>query len=166
MTAAQGGYTGGGNRFAGLTTDDDVSDNDTAETLAGTISLHMANLSLQTAATIEASRTQVNASLQQMAATQAQLQQQQQHMMQQMVMMLFAPQQVAAPVQYNPMFQQQYDTRYAVPGTGGTIQIGRGQGGTRGGRSRRGRSGRSGGRMMPAPMPYIGGTQMIPYLPS
>jgi hypothetical protein len=104
-----------------LTTDNNVSDDDTAETIAGTINSHMANLLLQTAAMIEASRTQVNASLQQMAATQAQLQQQQQHMMQQMAMMSFAPQQVAAPVQYNPMFQQQYDTRYAVPpGTGGT----------------------------------------------
>ena len=75
MTSAQGGYSGGGNRFAGLTTaDEDVLDNDTAETIAGTINSHMANLSLQTAVTLEASRTQVNASLQQMAATQAQLQ--------------------------------------------------------------------------------------------
>jgi hypothetical protein len=75
MTSAQGGYSGGGNRFAGLTTaDEDVLDNDTAETIAGTINSHMANLSLQTAVTLEASRTQVNASLQQMVATQAQLQ--------------------------------------------------------------------------------------------
>jgi hypothetical protein len=75
MTSVQEGYSGGGNRFAGLTTaDEDISDDDTAETIAGTINWHMANLSLQTAATLEASRTQVNASLQQMAATQAQLQ--------------------------------------------------------------------------------------------
>jgi hypothetical protein len=73
--------------------EDNDSDDDTAETIAGTINLHMANLSLQTAATIEASRTQVNATLQQMAMNQAQLQQQQQQMMQQMAMMLFAPRQ-------------------------------------------------------------------------
>jgi hypothetical protein len=87
--------------------------------------------------------------------------------MQQMAMMSFTPQQVAAPtqyipapVQYNPMFQQQQGTRYAGTRTGG-----HGRGGSRGGRSRRGRSGGCGGMMMPAPMPFIGGTQMIPYLP-
>ncbi len=51
MTSAQGGYTGGGNRLARLTArEDDVSDNNTAEIIAGTINLHMANLSLQTVA--------------------------------------------------------------------------------------------------------------------
>ncbi len=95
--SVQGGYTGGGNRFTGLTAkEDDVSDDDTAETITGTINLHMENLLLQTAVTIEASRTQVNAALQQMATNQAQLQQQQQQMMQQMAMMLFAPQQNAS----------------------------------------------------------------------
>ncbi len=167
MTAAEGGYSGGVNRFAGLTTNNDVSNNNMAKTIAGTISSHMANLLLQTAATINANKTQVNASLQQMEATQAQLQQQQQQMMQQMVMMSFTPQQVAAPaqyipapIQYNSMFQQQQGTWYAGTRTGG-----RGRGGSRGGRSRRGRSGGRGGMMMPAPMPFIGGTQMIPYLP-
>jgi hypothetical protein len=64
MMSAQGGYTGGGNHFAGLTAkEDNVSDNNTAETIVGTINLHMANLLLQTAATIEASRMQVNATL-------------------------------------------------------------------------------------------------------
>jgi hypothetical protein len=71
--------------------EDDVSEDDTAETIMGTINLHMANLLLQTTATIKASRMQVNATLQQMATNQAQLQQQQQQMMQQMAMMLFAP---------------------------------------------------------------------------
>jgi hypothetical protein len=48
MTSAQGGYTGGGNCFSVLTAkEDDVSDKDTAETIAGTIILHMANLLLQ-----------------------------------------------------------------------------------------------------------------------
>jgi hypothetical protein len=83
MTSAPGGYTGGDNHFAGLTAKEvGFSDNDMAETIAGTIYLHMANLLLQTAATIKARRTQVNAILQQMATNQAQLQQQQQQMMQ------------------------------------------------------------------------------------
>ena len=52
--------------------EDDVSDDDNmAETIARTINSHMANLLLQTAATIEANRTQVNATLQQMAMNQA-----------------------------------------------------------------------------------------------
>jgi len=64
MTSAPGGYTGGDNHFAGLTAKEvGFSDNDMAETIAGTIYLHMANLLLQTAATIEASRMQVNATL-------------------------------------------------------------------------------------------------------
>ncbi len=96
MTPAQEGYTGGGNCFAGLTAkEDDISDNNMAVTIARTINLHMANLSLQTVATIKASRTQVNGTLQQMATNQAQLQQQQQQVMQRMVMMLFVPQQNA-----------------------------------------------------------------------
>jgi hypothetical protein len=72
MTSVQGGYTDGGNSFAGLTAEEDnVSDDNMAETIAGTINLHMANLLLQTAATIKASRTQVNVTLQQLVTNQA-----------------------------------------------------------------------------------------------
>ena len=45
ITSAQGGFAQN-NRFAGLTTDVD-SDDDTAETIAGTINSHMANLTAQ-----------------------------------------------------------------------------------------------------------------------
>ena len=190
MTSAQGGYSGGGNRFAGLTTaDEEVSDDDTAETIAGTISSHMANLSLQTAATLEANRTEVNASLQQMAANQAQLHQQQQQMMHQMAMISFTPQQgtvgrinnrvrvspAAPPTSYAPPAWAPHaapPTSYAPPPAWAPPQFqqpyqGPQQGG-RGGRSHGGRirRARGGGRgAMPAPMPFIGGQHMIPYIP-
>jgi hypothetical protein len=51
-TAAQGGYT---NRYAGIFTEDDVSANNRAETIAGTVNLRMANLSAQTISSSEAS---------------------------------------------------------------------------------------------------------------
>ncbi len=139
--------------------------------------MHMANLSLQTMATIKASRMQVNATLQQMATNQAQLQQQQQQMMQQMKMMLFVPQQNAgcntayvpppvatqayAPSPWAPMPYQQ---SFQQPGGRFSMQQPVGRGGhSRGGRIRRARGGGRGG--IPVPMPFISGTQMIPYIP-
>ncbi len=81
MTAWQGGYTSC-NHFAPFqannATEDYVSDDNTAETIAITINSHMANLSAQTAASLEANATQINASLQQLATNNAQLHQQQQ----------------------------------------------------------------------------------------
>jgi hypothetical protein len=66
MTAGQGGYTSC-NRFAPFqannATVNNVSDDNTAETIAITINSHMANLSVQTAASLEANATQINASL-------------------------------------------------------------------------------------------------------
>jgi hypothetical protein len=56
MTTGQGGYASC-NRFAGFANnaeEDDVSDNDTAKTIATTINSHMANLSTQTAASLKA----------------------------------------------------------------------------------------------------------------
>jgi hypothetical protein len=50
ITSARGGFTQD-NRFAGLATDVNSND-DTAETIAGIINLHMANLTAQTAAAI------------------------------------------------------------------------------------------------------------------
>jgi hypothetical protein len=85
MMAGQGGYTSC-NRFAPFqannTTEDDVLDDNTAETIAITINSYMANLSAQTAASLEANATQVNTSLQQLATNNAQLHQQQQSLMQ------------------------------------------------------------------------------------
>ena len=85
ITSAQGGFAHN-NRFAGLATDVD-SDDDTAETIAGTINSHMANLTAQTATTINEHAMQTNASLQQLDANTTQLHQQQQAMMNQMAMM-------------------------------------------------------------------------------
>ena len=75
------------NRFAELAEIDEASNDGFVETLAGTITTHMVNLSEQTAASIGANTTQMNASLQQIATHEAQLQQQQQAMMQQMAML-------------------------------------------------------------------------------
>jgi hypothetical protein len=76
-TAALSGYALI-NRFVGLAEIDEAFDKGLVETLAGTITTHMANLSAQTAASIGANTTQMNALLQQMATHGAQLQQQQQ----------------------------------------------------------------------------------------
>jgi hypothetical protein len=84
-TAAQGDYT---NRYTGLSAEDEVYGNDTAETIAGMINLHMANLSAQTTASIEASTAQINVSLQQLAANNNQLNLQQQAILQQIMAML------------------------------------------------------------------------------
>jgi hypothetical protein len=90
MTTGQGGYTSF-NRFAGLTTDDDISKDKTTDTIVGTINSHMANLSAnvsaQTAASNGANSSLINASLQQFAADESQWNQQHQQMMQQLAML-------------------------------------------------------------------------------
>ena len=143
ITSAQGEFAQN-NRFAGLATDVDSND-DTAETIAGTINSHMANLTAQTAATINEHATQTNASLQQLAANTTQLHQQQQAMMNQMAMMTmnngaqaqqttFArpPTQIYQPAAL-PQYQQGYsNTPQQFGGCGGTA--GGHGGGSRGGR--------------------------------
>jgi hypothetical protein len=121
ITPAQGGFAPT-NRFSGLTTNKD-SDKDTAETIPGTINLHMANLTAQTAATINEHATQTNVSLRQLAANAAQLHQQQQAMINQMAMMTMnngataaATQQTIAqaPTQiYQPAALPQYQQGYS-----------------------------------------------------
>jgi hypothetical protein len=74
ITSMQGGYAQS-NHFTVLVTNKD-SGNNTADTIAGTINLHMANLTAQTTATLNEHATQMNASLQQLAANNAQLDQQ------------------------------------------------------------------------------------------
>lgn len=177
MTAAQGGYSSR-NRFAALTTgeagDDDASD-DTADTIAGTINSHMANLSAQTAASMQANATQINASLKQLADNNTQLHQQQQAMMQQMALLTTNANTVRPPAYVPP-------TTYAtaVPYGNPTAQIyaapplhGMQQqyypprGGGRGGARSRGGRGRPRGRGNGGPpMPYIGGAGIIPYIPA
>jgi hypothetical protein len=73
MTTGQGGYASC-NRFVGFANnagEDDISDNDTAKTIATNINSHMANLSAQTAASLKANVMQINASLQQLATNNA-----------------------------------------------------------------------------------------------
>ncbi len=75
MTTGQGGYTSCNHfaAFANNVAEEDVLDDDTANTIATTINSHMANLSVQTAASLEANTMQINASLQQLATNNAQL---------------------------------------------------------------------------------------------
>jgi hypothetical protein len=82
--AAQGGYT---NRYGGLSAEDEVSDKDMAETIAGTMNLHMVSLYAQTTVSIEANAAKINALLQQLAANNNQLNLQQQTILQQMAML-------------------------------------------------------------------------------
>jgi hypothetical protein len=87
-TAVQGGYT---NRNAGLSAEDNVSDDDTAKTIVGTINAHMANLSAKMTTSLEANANQINALLQQLAMNNNQLNQQQQAILQQMAMLSTNP---------------------------------------------------------------------------
>ncbi len=73
ITSMQGGYAQS-IRFASLATKEDFDD-DTADTVTGTINLHMANLTAQIRATLNEQVMQTNASLQQLAANNAQLHQ-------------------------------------------------------------------------------------------
>ena len=174
ITSVQGGFAQN-NRFAGLATDVDSND-DTAETIAGTINSHMANLTAQTAATINEHATQTNASLQQLAANTTQLHQQQQAMMNQMAMMTMNNGTQAGPAQQTfarpptqiyqpaalPQYQQGYsNTPQQFGGCGGAA-------GGHGGGSRGGRAQQECGRGTPQghipPMPYVGGTQLVPYV--
>ncbi len=167
MTTDQGGYASR-NHFAGFANNvavDDVSDDDTAETIAMTINSHMANLSAQTAASLEANATQINASLQQLATNNAQLHQQQQSLMQQMAMLTMnaattrnntyvaPPTQIYAPPPLHG-FQQQSYYPHCGDGCGG--------GRSRGGRAHRARGGGGCGTPMPPPIPYVGTN--IPYI--
>ncbi len=149
ITTRQGGYASY-NRFTGLTTDDDVSDNNTTETIAGTISSHIANLSAsisaQTTVLNNANTSLINASLQQFAINEHIRNQQHQQMMQQFAMLStnatahnFFPQ--AAQV-FNQQHQN-YGGRCNEGCTGGDSQGGRGR---------------------PSCTPAAGGT-IVPYVP-
>jgi hypothetical protein len=75
------------NKCAGLSVEDEVSDDNTAETIVGTINTHMANLSTQITASIEANVTQIKTLLQQLATNNNQLNLQQQAILQQMAIL-------------------------------------------------------------------------------
>jgi hypothetical protein len=168
MTTSQGGYTLP-NRFVAFSnaTDKEVLDNNTAETITTTINSHMANLSAQTAAHLDANATQINASLQQLATNNAQLHQQQQLMMQQMAMLT-----TNANTPRNNTYMAPPTQIYALPPIQGYQQQsfyhprgdGCGGGHSCSGRARRTRGGSGRG----TPMPPIGplATNVIPYIPA
>jgi hypothetical protein len=90
VTTSASGY-GTNNRFAGLSAEDDVSDDGTAETIVASIDAHMANLSAsvltQSSASNDANTTVFNAAIQQMAANEAQRNADHARMMEQFAMM-------------------------------------------------------------------------------
>jgi hypothetical protein len=171
MTTGQEGYTSCYHfaAFANNAAEDDVLDNDTANTIATTINSHMANLSAQTAASLETNAMQINASLQQLATYNVQLHQQQQSLMQQMAMLTtnatttrnntyVAPRaQIYAPPPLHG-FQQQ---SYYPP-----CSIGHGGGCSCGGRAHHACGGKGHGTPMPPPVPYIGNNSIILYIPT
>ena len=176
-TAAQGGYSSR-NRFTALTTEEagnNDASNNTAETIAGTINSHMANLSAQTAATMQANASQINASVKQLADNNTQLHQQQQSMMQQMAS-LTTNATTARPPAYVPPTTYATAIPYGAPpaqiyAAPPLQQYYPPRGGGRGGARSRGGRGRPRGRGNGAPgvhppLPNVGGTGIIPYIPA
>jgi hypothetical protein len=94
ITATQSGYASN-NRFAGLTTKDDVLDDGTANTIVELFATHMANLLasvlLQASASNNANMAIFNALMEQVTANKVQHTQEYNHMVQQFMMMLTAP---------------------------------------------------------------------------
>ena len=94
VTASNSGY-GSNNCFAGLTTEDDVSDDGTTEMIVDAINTHMSNLSAsvltQSTASNDPNTVIFNASIQQMAANEAQRNADHTRMMQQFAMMATMP---------------------------------------------------------------------------
>jgi hypothetical protein len=90
VTSAASGYSTT-NRFAGLTAEDDVSDDGTDEMIVDTINSHMANLSAlvltQSSASNNANTAIFNASIQQIAANEAQRNAEHTQMMHQFALM-------------------------------------------------------------------------------
>jgi hypothetical protein len=168
MTTSQGGYTLR-NHFAAFAkaTNEEVSDDDTAETITTTINSHMENLSAQTAASLDTNMTQINASLQQLAINNAQLHQQQHLMMQQMAMLMTnantprnntymaPPTQIYAPLPI-PGYQQQSFYHPCGDYHGG--------GCSHGGRARHTHGGSGHGTPMLPIVPLA--TNVIPYIPA
>jgi hypothetical protein len=163
VTASAGGY-GSGNRFAGLSTEDDVSDDGTAETVIDSINTHMANLSAsvltQSSASNDANTSVFNAAIQQMAANEAQRNADHTRMMQQFAMMSTTPQtgiRPAAATQRQvipsaiPVLQQ-----WTPTGTAGRGTSSRPRGGYRGRRPVR----------PGVAAPFAPPNAVIPYIPS
>jgi hypothetical protein len=172
MTNSQGGYAFR-NRFAPFQAnramEDEVSNNDTAKTIAGTINLHFANILVKTTASITANALQVNVLLQQMVANNAQLIQQQQAILQQLAMLTTNP---AVTTRRN-LYAPPPTNIYAPPPImyGGQLQYPPQGGGCNGSRNQGGHAccGHGGGGrgvIMPSPVLSVGNTGIIPYIPA
>jgi hypothetical protein len=177
LIATTGSGYASNNQFAGLTANNEASDDGTAETIVESINSHMANLTAsvitQSNAANNANTTMFNMSMQQMAANKAQRNNEHARMIQQFAMMTT-----------NQPGQQQFATqnRLRVTAGSGALSIpvlvptqqwspaqqwvppeGRG----RGGRSstRCGRCNQR-GPVQGAPLLFVGGNQIIPYIPA
>ena len=166
VTASTGGY-GSNNRFAGLSTEDDASDDGTAESIVESINTHMANLSAsvmtQLSALNDANTTVFNAAIQHVAANEAQHNADHSRMMQQFAMMSTTAQTSIRPMtapqrQYVPSTIPVLGTtqQWAPPGFAGR------------GSSNRSRGGYCGHRTVRpgAPAPFALPNAMIPYIPA
>ncbi len=168
MTTSQGGYASC-NHFTGLCTVDDILDDVTAKTIAGMLTLHMANLLAQMAASIKANAMQINVSLQQLASNNVQLHQQQQLLMQRMAMLTtnatttrnntYAPTNATI---YAPLPLQSFQQQPSYPPKVG----GHSGGWSCGGCTCQEHGGGGRGNPMPPPVPYVGGAGIIPYIPA
>jgi hypothetical protein len=180
ITATQSGYALI-NCFDGLTPANNVSDNGTAKTIIESIQTHVANLSAtnlsQSTALNNANTAIFNALMQQVATNEAQRNANHMHMLQQFTMMTASQpgiQQFAGQVTGQPAARPQAATQCnfvpkTIPLLPPTQQWGqpRGGGGCGGSRSRNGRGRFSSHNPvhLGAPVPFVGGNQMIPYIP-
>ncbi len=180
ITATQSGYTSN-NRFAGLTAADNVSDDGMADIIVDSLNTHMANLAtsvlLQTTALNNPNTAVFNASMNQLAANETQRNKDHNCIMQQFAMLSTAP--TAAPqfaglitgqqAGWSQAATQPNCIPQAIPILAPAQQWGQPPGSGRGRtRSRNGR-GRRNPRWVAqqrAPIPFVGGNQMIPYIPA
>ncbi len=168
--------------FAGLTAADDVLDDGTSNTIVKSIQTHMANLSasvlLQSTASNDANTAIFYSLMQQVAANKAKRNANHMHMLQQFAMMTAnqpSIQQFAGQITGQPATRPQAATQHnfvpqAIPVLPPAQQWGQlhGGGGCGGSCSRNG-CGRLNPRnpMQPgALVPFVGGNQMIPYIPA
>jgi hypothetical protein len=173
ITSTQSGYAKS-NCFIDLATNKDFVNN-TEDTISETITLHMANLTAQTTATLNEHATQTNASLQQLAANNAQLHQQQQAIMNHMAMMSLGGAYQGAPAVMKPQQTAHIPPQIYLPpalphhqqGYYNTPQQSGGHGHTAGQSSgcSCSRRGHAHGRGSPqVPIPYDGGAQLVLYI--
>jgi hypothetical protein len=173
ITAMQSSYSSN-NCFAGLTTKDNILENGQADTIIKLIATHMANLSAsvlsQSTALNNVNTAIFNVPMQQVAANKSQCTQEHNHMVQQFAMMATAPsatQQFAGQQVGQPQATTQHNfIPQTIPNFASTQQWGQPPGGACDSNC----SCNGCGRRNPpspaepgAPLPFVGGNQMIPF---